>query len=79
MKAELNARFKKFEDPSRSDFDSLYVTATTLDPRFTLFLSDEQIAAGKQAILAKLRNVRELREGSPMDVGEGESSNGLNS
>ena len=76
LKAELNARFKKFEDPSRIDFDPLFVISTALDPRFRVLLSKEQIAAAKQVILAKLRELREAREASPMDVGEGESSNG---
>ena len=76
LKAELNARFKKFEDPSQSDFDSLFVIATALDPRFRLVLSEEQKEAGKQAILAKLRELREANEDSPMDVGECASSNG---
>ena len=76
LKAELNTRF---EDPSRIDFDPLFVITTALDPRFRVLLSKEQIAAAKQVILAKLRELREEREASPMEVGEGESSNGSTS
>lgn len=76
LKAELNTRFKKFENPSRIDFDPIFVISTALDPRFRVLLSKEQIAAAKQVILAKLRELREAREASPIYVGEGESSNG---
>ena len=78
MKAELNVRFKKFEDPSRLDFNPLFVVATALDPRFRLLLSEEQIAAAKKTILDKLCELRE-REDSPMDDEDAaQCSNGSN-
>ena len=47
LKAELNTRFMKFEDPSRIDFNPLFDITTALDPRFRVLLSKEQIAAAK--------------------------------
>ena len=40
---ELNKRFDKFVNPLANGFDPYYLTATFLDPNYTLILNDNQI------------------------------------
>lgn len=47
MKQELERRFQSFLDPNDPDFKPIYVVATSLDLRYRIVLSTDQIKLAK--------------------------------
>ena len=54
LSSEMAVRFDKFTDPTNTDYDPLFVTATLLDPRYKVVLTTNQINSAKTCILKKL-------------------------
>ena len=56
LRDELIKRFDKYINPSTMMFDDYYLTATFLDPKYTLVLNAEQITKIKSNLIAVLKN-----------------------
>ena len=54
MKAELERRYKSFLDPTNSEFQPIYVVATSLDLRYRVALSSDQLKYAKCFLKNKL-------------------------
>ena len=50
MKEELEHRFSRFSDPFDPEFTPIYVVATSLDLRYRIVLSSDQIKSAKDIL-----------------------------
>ena len=50
MKEDLKTKFKSFKDPMILSFDPIFASATLFDPKFSLFLNNEQVKYAIQFI-----------------------------
>jgi len=50
LEKELSLKFAKILDLKSANFDSVYVIATLLDPKFVALLKDEVLDSAKQGI-----------------------------
>ena len=59
MQLDLKRRFRKFTDPSDSQYNPLYITATALDPRYRLLLNPRQTESAKMHLLKEIKEMVE--------------------
>lgn len=59
MQLDLKRRFRKFTDPSDSQYNPLYITATALDPRYRLLLNPQQTESVKMHLLKEIKEMVE--------------------
>ena len=60
MQLDLKRRFRKFTDPSDSQYNPLYITATALDPRYRrLLLNSRQTESAKMHLLKEIKEMVE--------------------
>ena len=62
MKDDLKTRFKTFTDTKAILFDPIFVSATSFDPKFALFLNPEQIKSASQFIESLIFRIQNSNE-----------------
>ena len=68
---ELKRRFRKYTDPGDTDHESIFIVATSLDPRYRLLLSAAQLDCVKQELVKKLKEAaREKNDASSSSENE---------
>lgn len=61
LSSEMAVRFDKFTDPTNSNYDPFFVTATLLDPRYKVVLTTNQIISIWQKHVYS-RNLRKMHQ-----------------
>lgn len=56
LQSELKKRFRKYTDPSDTNFEHIFLLATSLDPRYRLLLNPVQKSAAKDHLLKEIKN-----------------------